>query len=166
MKPSPQLPHSANKIFFICTVNICRSVSAAGFFSKLNEKSALSLSIQTAGIAALDGKKASEQTLALLGRHQIDMNHHQSRKLTSEMVETADVLFVMEKNHRAFILKEYPHAVKKVFMLSDFYPDQRTFPQESDIPDPIGKDDFFYSNVNEMIQLCCASIFGQLQKRN
>ncbi len=163
--PAPILPTHINKILFICTGNICRSVSAAGFLKKMLEDSEPSIIIETAGIAALDGKQASEKTLQILRQHNIEMDSHRSRKLTSEIVDSANALFVMEKAHRTSIAKEYPSAQTKLFMLSNFYPDPKTFPRESDIPDPIGKNDFFYGNVNEMIQLCCMALCKELTNK-
>ena len=67
---------------------------------------------------------------------QIDVTAHSSVPVTKPMVDTSDVVLVMEVSQLAIVWRRFPGARRKTFLLSGLAPD---VPLE--IRDPNGKDE-------------------------
>jgi protein-tyrosine phosphatase len=150
------------KILFVCTGNSCRSVMAEGLFKHLTADRAGEFSVSSAGTGAVDGYPASDQTIRVMKDEGVDVSEHQSRRLTSEMVESADRIYVMEMGHKDFILCLCPEAAGKVFLLTEFSSRGNGSSAEIDIPDPIQMSDSFYKNVLFIIRGCIGKIVESL----
>lgn len=125
------------KILFVCTGNTCRSPMAAGLAKKyFSEKLGCSVSdlrnygidVISAGIFASDGSKATPEAILAAKSLGADISRHRSRKLTSELINDADVVFCMTDFHVEAVRQMLPTAAGKV----------RTLTPGGDIPDPIG----------------------------
>jgi protein-tyrosine-phosphatase len=145
-------------ILFICTGNSCRSVMAEGLFKKLVEDRADEFHVGSAGVGAMDGYPASEETLKALKAHGVDMSGHKSRTLTAQMVRTADKIFVAETMHRDAILDHWPEAAEKTHLLTEYSTEARRRGHSIDIPDPIRMSANFYGNVLQVIKDCVTHI--------
>ena len=144
-------------ILFVCMGNSCRSVMAEGLFKKLIGERADEFSVGSAGLGALDGFHASDETVRVMKEQGIDVSDHQSRRLTGAMVRTADRVFVMETMHRDAIIQNWPEAVEKVHLLTE-YSRKKVRGHEIDIPDPIRMPQNFYENVFKIIRECIGHI--------
>ena len=154
-------------ILFVCTGNSCRSVMAEGLFRHLVSKKASEFSIGSAGVSALDGYPASQETMRVMKEEGIDVSSHQSRRLTTAMVRTADKIFVMESMHKEIIVNSWPEAAEKIHLLTEYSSDEKHRDIEIDIPDPIRFSESFYKNVFQVIRECVISIveeFGVSQQ--
>lgn len=145
-------------ILFVCTGNSCRSVMAEALFRKVTANRPDDFSIYSAGISALDGYQATRETLEVMAAHGADASDHRSQRLTEEMIEDADKIFVMERLHKDWILRLVPEAESKVHLLSEFASKERSNHQDIDIPDPIRMSDQFYKNVAVVIYDCVKNI--------
>jgi len=158
------LPVCPQSILFVCTGNICRSVSAHTMMKAMLLKEGLSMYVDSAGIGARPGYHACASTLQLLNKKGFDASAHRSRKITRQFIDASDIIIAMEDIHREHIISEAPQAYSKIFLLSDFLPTPVGSSRESGIPDPIGRSAFFYENVNEMIELGCQGILSKLKE--
>ena len=149
-------------ILFVCTGNSCRSVMAEGYFKHLVAEQAGDFLVGSAGVGAMDGYPASPETLRVLREQGIDMSEHQSRKITSAMVRTADKIFVMEVMHKEAILQHWPEAGEKVHLLTEYSTDEFQRSLEIDIPDPIRMPNNFYNNVFRVIRDCVMQIAEEM----
>ena len=149
-------------ILFVCTGNSCRSVMAEGFFKHLTASRAEQFLVGSAGISAMDGYPASQETVQVMNEHGIDVSAHQGRRLTGAMVRMADRIFVMETLHKAAILNTWPEAGEKVHLLTEYAKDQKLRLQGIDIPDPIRMPDDFYKNVSRVIESCVKRVVEEL----
>ena len=154
----PMFREPLKKILFVCTGNSCRSVMAEAIFKRMLRHHRLRIAVSSAGLEAPIGITASPLTLQLLKNFGIDASHHRSRRLTIEMIDSADLIFVMEKNHLRQILSKVPAAKEKTFLLSDFHPEFKS--EGVGIPDPMGMGEIFYENVIELIKTCCSEILS------
>ena len=145
-------------ILFVCTGNSCRSVMAEGLFRELVSGQAERFHVGSAGVSALDGYPASQETVKVMKEEHIDVSEHRSRHLTAAMVRMADKIFVMENVHKEAILQSWPEAVEKVHLLTEYSRDRKHKMNEIDIPDPIRMPDHFYKNVFRVIRDCVAHI--------
>lgn len=134
------------KILFVCTGNSCRSVMAASLLKKLLKEKAKNYEICSAGTTALEGMGPSSEAERIMLKQGIDISSHRSQRLNPQMIRDADLILVMEKAHRDFILNLVPEIENKLFLLKSFIKDRpKNF--DLDIPDPIGKPAEFYEEI-------------------
>lgn len=103
-------------ILTVCVGNICRSPMAEG----LLRSQLPAATVSSAGIAALTGHPAAGHAIDLLGESDIDITAHRARQLTSVMCEQADLILVMEDEHKHVIEQRYPATRGKLFLLGEF----------------------------------------------
>lgn len=111
-----------SNILFICLGNIIRSPTAA-----IALKKALSLAgeskfvIESAGLWEGLNRSAPrpspEIVVKIAAELGIQLAEHRSRPVTQELVEAADVIFVMDYENEAMLLKRCPKARQKTFLL-------------------------------------------------
>jgi protein-tyrosine phosphatase len=96
-------------VLFVCTGNIFRSLAAEhAFKSKLEDKSACIV-----GSAGIDAKPQAvhEWALARLEMRGADASTHVPRRLTRKLVEEADLVVAMGRNHQTFIRERFGRHV-------------------------------------------------------
>ncbi|NLW17890.1 MAG: low molecular weight protein arginine phosphatase [Firmicutes bacterium] len=108
-------------ILFVCTGNTCRSSMAQALLEHMVAEQGLTqITVQSAGIAAEPGAKASpmaEQALRELG---IDLTGHRAQGLNQELVDWADLILTMTRRHKEFVLDTFPSALEKTYVLKEF----------------------------------------------
>jgi len=95
----------------------------------------------SAGTHAVEGWGATQETLEVLAEEGIDASHHRARRLTAEMVEEADRIFVMTEAHRQWVVNQLKAPEAKVQLLR---PDE--------VPDPIGHSLEVYRRCRDAIK--------------
>ena len=134
------LPGGAN-ILYVCTGNTDRSPLMAAIVRrrlaealrvKESELPARGFQIQSAGLAAQEGRRASVN-VRKVGREwpggPLDLEGHVARRVTRELVECATRIYCMERAQRDQILAFFPHRERDVSLLD---------PELADIDDPDG----------------------------
>jgi protein-tyrosine phosphatase len=127
-------------VLFVCTGNIFRSV-AAEFALKARLGAGTSCVVSSAGIDAR-AQSMHEWVLARLRENGADPTSHVRRQLTEELVEAADLVIAMGRNHQAFIREEYGHDAplfnqiclgydKPILDLHEAIPDWETDPERA-----------------------------------
>jgi len=146
-------------ILFVCTGNSCRSAMAEGLMKKMVEGSKR-FHITSAGVAAYDGMPATNEALVTMEREGVDISQHKARRLTGEMIKTSDLILVMERGHKRYILEQVRSAEERVFLLKEFAGDKRG---DLNIPDPIGRDVSFYEQVAVVLKESIERLVETLQ---
>jgi protein-tyrosine phosphatase len=109
------------QILIVCTANICRSPMVAGLLAQRLDAAGLSdqVLVRSAGTYAEPGRPAWETVRGLMAARGIDLQRHRSQPISSEMVQAAALIIVMEEQHRQSIFYLVPRALRNVFLLSE-----------------------------------------------
>jgi len=132
-------------VLVVCTGNSCRSPMAAGLLAKLLEGERVWVS--SAGTGAPEGSAPTAWAVEVMAGLGIDISRHRARRLTKELVESADLILVMERHHQEYVVEAVPEAKGKVRFLGS-YPAH----EELAIDDPIGRPIEVYQQVLKSMQ--------------
>ena len=137
------------EVLFVCTGNSCRSHMAEGILKSMLQKEGIdSIQVESAGTHAPQGMPPTQNAILTTIEHGIVITHHRALVLTSEMVNAADLILVMEKSHQSFIREHFPRGSKKVHLLKGF--DGTGFGR--DVEDPVGGDMEVYRACYEELE--------------
>lgn len=117
-----------NSILVVCTGNICRSpVGEAVLQSQLSDQVAVS----SAGTHAVVGAPAEPGVQEFL-RRELNMEaEHVARQLTRDQSESADLIMTMTSDHRSWVARSAPRAVRRAFTLKELSLLLGSLPSES-----------------------------------
>lgn len=130
-------------LVIVCTANRTRSAYVAGYLrhylAQYRPDALKRVKITSAGTKANGGGRVND-VVALIARNEgFSLRQHTAEPLSANLVKRADLILVMEQEHKDFILEKYPDASAKVFRLME-YGWQGEDPVETlDVPDPTGK---------------------------
>jgi len=131
---------------------------AEALFGKVVKKKGLKAQAHSAGISAIDGLGATEETIGVLKEKDIDVSGHRSRRVDQKMIIQADIIFVFEELQKRYLLETFPEAEGKLYLLTEFYEGKGQGTLELGIPDPIKMNREFYGNVMKIIRRSVESI--------
>ena len=105
----------AQSILFLCYGNINRSALAHILAEKLYLDSQVRMA--SAGFHLVAGRQIDPNMLHIAAQHGIDLSSHRSKTITPELLQEADVIFVMVREQYFYMKQEYPESLAKVFLL-------------------------------------------------
>lgn len=116
-------------ILFVCTGNTCRSAMAAAIMDKLAQERDLDIRIESAGLFAADGERASDNAVESLKKYGVDLSYHRSKQVSEELINQSDLILTMTASHKMAL---EPIAGYKTFTLGEYVG------AAGDIRDPYG----------------------------
>ena len=153
---------STVKFLFVCTGNTCRSPMALGIFRKyLAEKLKCNIDnlnktgyrLNSAGIMGISGSPASTEAIKSCSAKGVDIRAHKSQRLSQQLIEESDLIYVMSNVHLEQIINLNPASAKKCLLLAE----------NKEIPDPIGRLEAFYNNCAELIEHAVKKRISELE---
>ena len=127
-------------ILFVCTGNTCRSSMAQALLQKLlREKGIEDIEVQSAGLAAIEGDKASWQAVQVMKNRGIDLTQHRAKRINPSLINQTDLILTMTSRHKAYLIGMYPEAAHKIHVLKEYAEGGQLSPESAQIPDPFGQ---------------------------
>ena len=149
-------------IVFLCTANVCRSPMAEKLFENALAKSKTKQNIKvfSAGISAMDGDKASDNSIIACEEIGLDLKDHRSNALTRATVENASAIFCMTESHRALLHMyfELPQDAP-IFLMREFMEGG-----SKELPDPYGQSLEVYRVCRDDMQDALPSLMNWVEK--
>jgi glycine hydroxymethyltransferase len=119
-------------VLFICTGNICRSPMAEGLLRRM---AGGKMEVCSAGLGAGRGQPPSAHAVEVLRKEGIDISGIRSQPVSPDLLERADYIFTMTRDHLDMLLLLYPEMSSKARLLRF---DEAAKGGRADVTDPIG----------------------------
>ena len=150
------------KVLFVCTANVCRSPMAERLFARAVDEANLSKKIHSysAGLSAMDGDNASQNSIDACEELGIDLTDHRSTGLSRTSLQEASAIFCMTESHRALINMyfELPEGYP-IFLMREFVEDE-----SKELPDPYGQNIDVYRQCRERMLEAMPSLISWVEK--
>lgn len=132
----------ADSVLFVCYGNINRSAVAQVILEKLMPADC-DKRVMSAGFHHEEGRAADLRMQSIAAEHGFDLSHSRSTCVTQPLLNSSDIIFVMEKRHYDELVAMTPSAADKIFLLA---------PQGTEIPDPYNRSEQVYRACFKQIQ--------------
>jgi protein-tyrosine phosphatase len=149
-------PANIRNILFVCAGNICRSPMAEWQLKALlRENPIADMQVGSAGLIALPDNSASYNAVRVAKENSISLEEHRARLITTELIDNADLVLVMESHQGHELIANHPQASEKILLLRHF---ARYGSRERGISDPYGRNLEAYRFCFEDIKECVESL--------
>jgi len=97
------------------------------------ELSSVDIAIKSAGtLQGIDGAPATNEAIAVMREHGIDISQHKAKHINTELVNWADIILVMKPEHKSYIAAVFGDNGNKIYLLTQF------IGEAGYVADPIG----------------------------
>lgn len=112
------------------------------------------IEVVSAGVGAVGGFPPTEETVETMRKEGVDVSGYRSKKITPEMIKESDLILVMEASHKDIVARLVPEAASKTYLLKEFLAggSVENYPDNRNIPDPIGRPMEYYKLSFEVIK--------------
>lgn len=111
---------------------------------------------RSAGTWGKDGYPAHPHAVQALRRRGIYLPGHRSRIITQAIIDSADLILTMERDHKEALHAEFPAKRQSIYMLSE------TVGKRSDVADPVQKPPAYFEKTASTIQEILESGFEEI----
>jgi protein-tyrosine-phosphatase len=119
---------------FVCSANMSRSPMAEAIFTDMArqdpELKSAGICAKSAATFSVDREKATGEAVQVMTEMGLHIDRHRAKHIDEKLIDWADVILVMEHQHKHYIADRFPEAKEKVYLLTEFVG------EEGEIADP------------------------------
>ena len=125
-----------HSVLFVCHGNIIRSAMGEALLRKYLQSSPgqPAIDVASAGLTDQPQERADSRSRAIAGEFGVSLEHHRPQRLTSQLIDQADLILIMDYFNEARMLVSFGTARAKVFYLAAF--GQERGSRNPQVPDP------------------------------
>lgn len=105
------------KVLFVCTGNVCRSPMAEGFLRWEAARRGLDIETRSTGTHAWHGRAATIDGRRVMTEFGVPIDDHRTLELDNALVEWADLIIGMSREHARDTVRAFPQAERKTYTL-------------------------------------------------
>jgi len=147
-------------ICFVCTGNICRSAMAEGVSKKTNTNP--TLRFISMGTHTQRDQPADPKAVKVCEELGIDISSHRATPVSLAELNTADLIFVMDRSHLSYINLIAPHVSDKTHLISDF-PRKRII--KKSVKDPFGHSLAAFRKTRNELKVYISKILSHIEEK-
>lgn len=102
----------------MCTANQCRSAMGEALFQRRLDERAVEAHVGSAGFLA-GGVPATETAIEVMAADGLDISEHRSRQVSPYLLDEADLVVTMARQHLIELTLMAPRALPRMFQLVD-----------------------------------------------
>jgi len=107
------------RVLILCIGNICRSPLAEAMLTKAMPN----VEVDSAGLGALVNYPAAPEMQKIAqDDYGLDLSGHRAKQMSKQLVQSAEIIFVMSEGQKQHVKEQYPHLGGRVLLLSHFSP--------------------------------------------
>jgi protein-tyrosine phosphatase len=145
-------------LLFVCSANICRSPMAEGLAQQLASKYNLQIQAKSAGTMGIVAQPSAPNSIKAMREMGIDITSIRSKGVTSELMEWASYVLVMENKHASTLRRRFPEYDEKILLLG-------SFGGVYTVDDPIGRWIFAFRKCRSVLIKSIEGFYTSLQSR-
>jgi len=130
-------------LVIVCTANRTRSAYFAGYLrhylSQYRPGALKRIRITSAGTKATGGGRINDVVALIARNNGFSLRQHTAEPLSDRLVKRADLILVMEQEHKDFILGKWPESEEKLFRLMEYGWQGEDKVETLNVPDPTGR---------------------------
>jgi L-threonylcarbamoyladenylate synthase len=139
-------------VTFICSGNICRSPMAQGILKQIISRTKYRnyVTVNSAGTLRLEPSPVALNSLKVAQGQEIDLNAHISRPVTVDIIQEANLIICLARDHYEYLHKKYPTNREKIVLLKQWHSHRKLV--NPSVSDPIGQDIEKHAEIFKEIQ--------------